>query len=319
MRNQTALTLCITLLCLIATITITNPEPTNAQETTRTKQENQNTIKLLPNPINNVTHLNVTIQTPQNKIYNQNNITLNFTINSNTIPKPLWPFKLFGLYLLQGVAIDYEQNELMTIVETNIPAMPFDAAITYSKLGEDTYEGNAVLENLSQGPHNVTVWSRAESSFISWGYKAGLAYTTVFFTIDTIPPCISVLNGPNTTYTTSDIAIEFTTDKPLTTTTYSLDNTENLPAEGNFTLVKVPNGNHTLTVYATDEAGNTSTQMFEFTVKKPLIDFSSGVAVMVVIVVVVVGVGLLVVWLVVLWRTSKKHNSTGSFTAQTIA
>jgi uncharacterized membrane protein YphA (DoxX/SURF4 family) len=50
---------------------------------------------------------------------------------------------------------------------------------------------------------------------------------------------------------------------------YVLDGTEKVPVEGNLTL-HLPNGNHTLTVYATDEAGNVgASETISFSVDAP--------------------------------------------------
>jgi hypothetical protein len=51
--------------------------------------------------------------------------------------------------------------------------------------------------------------------------------------------------------------------------TFSLDAKENVTTSGNITLSGLANGNHNITVYAMDEAGNTAFQTIYFTVAEP--------------------------------------------------
>jgi hypothetical protein len=267
----------IVVLLYLMTVSTVYPQPVKAES------QNHNITHLIPNPYNNVTVLNVIIQSPLNRAYNENTITLSFTVNSNAAPRQLWKAELYGLYLLQGVALDYDQNKLINLVEGSnlIDSFPHNALINYSNLGNDTYAGNATLTNLSQGYHNVTIWTRADASFISWGYPTGYSFTTVSFYVDSIPPHVSILTAQNTPYTTSDVPIEFTANKTLSTISYSLDGADNITVKGNFSLSNVPNGRHSLIIYVIDEAGNISNQTLNFTVEKPLIEsFSITIAIL---------------------------------------
>jgi N-acetylneuraminic acid mutarotase len=108
-----------------------------------------------------------------------------------------------------------------------------------------------------------------------------------------VPPEIKIVSPVNQTYTESSVSLVFTVNKPVNWTGYSLDGQDNVTITGNTTLSGLPNGNHNLTVYATDQYGNTGTsETISFSVEVPfpttLVAVASGAAVA------VIGIGLLV-------------------------
>ena len=75
---------------------------------------------------------------------------------------------------------------------------------------------------------------------------------------------------------------------------YSLDGQENFAIAGNATLGELPNGSHNLTVYVTDQSGNTGfSETIYFTVDVPE-PFPTTLIVASVITVAVYSIGLLV-------------------------
>lgn len=70
------------------------------------------------------------------------------------------------------------------------------------------------------------------------------------------PPEVKFLTLANQTYNQSTVSITFTTNKPFSWIGYSLNERENMTITGNFTINDLPNGTHTLTVYANDTLGN---------------------------------------------------------------
>ena len=129
---------------------------------------------------------------------------------------------------------------------------------------------------------------------------------------DKIPPVISVLSVENKTYDTSDVPLNCTVNESVTQITYSLDGQENvtipvgqapynfdgqenLMIAGKTTLTNLTDGEHSLTVYATDEAGNTgASETIYFNVEVPEPFPTVPVAAASVAAVVVVGAGLLI-------------------------
>jgi hypothetical protein len=121
-----------------------------------------------------------------------------------------------------------------------------------------------------EGKHEVTVWAEGKGSYsvdeVVYGFVNGLkgrTYTfhitglkSVGFTVDTTSPSIAVLSVKNETYRTSQIPLDFTVNESVSQIGYCLDGQESGAVAGNMTLTDLSNGEHRLTVYATDEAGN---------------------------------------------------------------
>jgi hypothetical protein len=76
----------------------------------------------------------------------------------------------------------------------------------------------------------------------------------------------------NETCSTSDVKLEFIVNEPISEAAYSLDGKENVTVAGNTTLTGLSNGEHNLTVYAWDAAGNagaSETMYFNVDAPKP--------------------------------------------------
>ena len=206
------------------------------------------------------------------RTYNENNVILAFTIESNAPPLEDFSGSLFDLFLRHGCALDYDTSKLVNLIaNTNLlDDFPDTPSVALSNLGNTLYGGNASLTDLSQGPHNITVWVRAEQNYLSYGVPVGSVFTTLSFNIDSIPPNISILSPETKAYNTSDVPMDFAVNKTVSQISYSLDGHGNITAVGNMTLTQLPNGPHNVTVYAIDEAGNVgSSQTISFIIAKP--------------------------------------------------
>jgi SagB-type dehydrogenase family enzyme len=73
---------------------------------------------------------------------------------------------------------------------------------------------------------------------------------------DITPPIISILSPENKTYTVNTVPLTFTVTEATSWIGYSLDGQMNVTTTGNTTIVSLPDGTHTITVYANDTAGN---------------------------------------------------------------
>jgi hypothetical protein len=151
---------------------------------------------------------NISLLSPQNRIYNTTDISLTLTANER--------IRWFG-YSVDGQA--------------NV-----------------TISGNHTL-GLDDGMHNIVVYARDLAGNIG-------ASSTVYFTKDTVAPTISILSPQNTTYYVTEVPLTFVISETTSCISYSLDGQDNVIITGNMTLTGLPHGSHTLTVYATDEAGN---------------------------------------------------------------
>jgi hypothetical protein len=157
---------------------------------------------------------------------------------------------------------------------------------------------------IPEGKHNVTVTALQEGQYIADmvienGFSHDLYYvfniegsSIVFFTVDRTSPIVSVLSTENKTYGTNEIPLNFTVNESVSELKYSLDGLNSVTVVGNTTLTELPNGNHNVTVYAIDEAGNTGTSetvYFNVEVPFPTMLFIAPIAT-----VAAIGVGLLV-------------------------
>ena len=90
----------------------------------------------------------------------------------------------------------------------------------------------------------------------------------------TVPPAVSVISPENNqTYTAGNVTLNFTVTSQIsqiTHLTYSIDQNGSITTGGNVTLTGLSNGNHTLTIAATDTNGNTGiSRTINFTISEP--------------------------------------------------
>jgi N-acetylneuraminic acid mutarotase len=83
------------------------------------------------------------------------------------------------------------------------------------------------------------------------------AYTP--FGYGTVPPIIEVASPQHVNYSSGDISLNLTTNRSVDWLGYSLDGQDNVTVTSNITLSGLTAGFHNVTVYATDEYGNTGT------------------------------------------------------------
>lgn len=86
----------------------------------------------------------------------------------------------------------------------------------------------------------------------------------------TVPPKISITSPPkNANYSSGNITLAFSVNKPLSSQGYSLDNQKITPIAGNTTITDISGGPHNLTVYGTDLFGNNASQAVTFIIAQP--------------------------------------------------
>ena len=201
------------------------------------------------NPIPSPT-VKIKIENPQNTTYNVSSIHLVFSVNKINIDP--W---LSLSYSLDGQGLSPLGN-VTSVKEEIIPVNPKG----YIK----TLRGNWALLNLSEGWHSIVVYAHSLPQNMEAAHSA-----EVNFLIDTAPS-ISISSLESKTYNTSSIALNFTVSEPVSQVKYSLDGQENVTISGNTTLTELPNGKHNVTVYATDDTGNTAaSENIIFNVDKP--------------------------------------------------
>jgi hypothetical protein len=127
----------------------------------------------------------------------------------------------------------------------------FGAAIPTNRLDF----GVAVVNDLIYTIGGWTVKSVAFDRYAYTYYDTTEQYTP--FGYGTVPPVLSVASPENVNYTSSNVALNFTSNKGAEWMGYSLDGNENVTVTGNATLTGLSSGLHNVTVYAKDEFGNT--------------------------------------------------------------
>jgi len=217
----------------------------------------------------------LTINSPANTTYSSGLLTLNITVKTMLNPSTS--------NITMNYSIDGKTN---TTINTETTYVPIWAEISYAN-GTKTrdisiqsyYLISAItnLPELSEGSHNITVYAKYDYSGDT--RQVGFDEKTVSFTVnDGKPPTVTNLSLENKTYNQNTLPLNFTTDQPTSWIGYSLDGKENVTIAGNTTLTGLPDGQHSLTVYANDTAGNMGvSQTVNFTVALPL-DLSYAVA-----------------------------------------
>ena len=147
----------------------------------------------------------------------------------------------------------------------------------------DAFSTNIYLTDIPEGEHSIVVSVTARGSYKSQtGERIGLhpivtvygfnlsASSAVTFSIDTVPPEVSILQMQNQTYADSIAPLNFTVNEAVSQVWYVLDGQEKVLISENVTLAGLGNGVHNVTVYAEDLAGHVGfSKTVIFTVAKP--------------------------------------------------
>jgi hypothetical protein len=204
----------------------------------------------------------ITLFSPENKaVFPVSNVLLNCLVqvgNSTTF------YQRVGL--LVKYKMDWLQNETM---ENPIRDDDDDGLVKIYLTLTDIPDGNhSIIVDATEVGQIVT---EARAPTIGLIQQFSMTSSRIVnFAVDTNSPTVSVLSAENKTYTTPNVPLNFTVNDPVSQITYCLDGQENVTITGNTTLTGLPNGDHNVTVYATDEAGNTgASQTITFTVAKP--------------------------------------------------
>jgi hypothetical protein len=129
----------------------------------------------------------------------------------------------------------------------------YSAKHTNAKMIDDSGIGNVSYVIDSQNKDNYPLMS-------PFDYNLYLFRTT--------KPDIRVLSAENQTYSSSNVAFNYTVDKATSWIGYSLDNKDNVTVTGNFTITNMTNGMHSIAIYANDTFGNMGFQTSNFNVNQ---------------------------------------------------
>jgi hypothetical protein len=227
----------------------------------------------------------ITIKSPTDTTYNITTLALEVTFRTYKTAYEGGGVSRHFTYTLDG-----QNPENITIRNSRVDMNPG---------GDVFFWGEANLVNLTEGLHSLTV--RVVFDYAPTPYYDGSTQyygpyhteseETVNFRIDIGSPKVVLLSLENKTYSTTDVPLNFTVSKPDTQVTYSLDGRENVTTVRNTTLTNLPSGEHNLTVYAEDTAGNVG---FSETIRFNIEPFPTTLVIASVITVAVAGAGLTV-------------------------
>jgi hypothetical protein len=155
----------------------------------------------------------------------------------------------------------------------------------------------AVLNDKLYAIGGATVSGEYLPGFTGYSYKTNYFATVEEYTpfgYGTVPPTISIDSLRSIDYSSNELALNFTTNKPVTSIAYSLDGQRNISISGNSTLTGLSSGKHNITVYASDTYGNMgASETVTFTISEPfpttLAAAASGASIAAII-----GIGLLI-------------------------
>lgn len=182
-----------------------------------------------------------------------NNGVITYTINySNPSPQPVENLKLTdnvpaGLAVLSASPGTTFTGSLIT---WNLPPLAPGAngSVTFTVNGADgTYSNKASLEYAHMTVKKVTS-------------------NTVTTVIDTIPPTVTITDGPTGTTNVSTPTFVFVTGGTPVSTQCRVDSAPSMPCSSTFTTAPLANGPHTFYVTAIDAAGNSATATRSFIV-----------------------------------------------------
>jgi hypothetical protein len=195
---------------------------------------------------------------------------------------------------------------------------------TYTKSG-----GSFNFTASQSGNYTLLVGSNLVGELLWRGYilstsqinQATPLKMTLNYTITGAPLEISVISPVNQTYLNPDISVQFSSSRVFDWAGYCLDGADkisfcdsNASAQisglstiagyANSTLINLPDGTHTLTLYANDSYGNMASQTVAFTIGPSVV--ASSVPLVFTIVVVAIVIGVLAV--AFLYRRQRKQN-----------
>jgi len=192
----------------------------------------------------------ITVELPElNKTYNTNNLSC-----SVIVEKPSSWFANGEVYgLLFSVVYYLDDGEKVTF------ANMYSVDEYYDKQPSHL---NGTVSGLSDGNHSLKFYVEGVSFYNPYQNLPGLisqyyvnSSRTVHFMIDTTFPNVRNLSIGETLGGTARF-LNFEVDEPTSIVTYCLDEGNNVTIAGNTTLSNISVGNHNITVYAADLAGN---------------------------------------------------------------
>jgi hypothetical protein len=194
--------------------------------------------------------MEVTVQSPENRIYTQRSIAVDFTVSN-------FPFdSQWHILSDSGFTFFLDGEEL-------------DLPVSYSISGTN-YLCSATLLDLQEGTHLLMVVVTAEPEDMGdlFGHSPHFVTASVGFTVNAAVPRVSILSLKQLkTYNATTLPLEFAVSEPAASLSYSLDGGALVSIAGNTSLSGLSDGKHTIIVQAEDSAGSVGESSVTFTVE----------------------------------------------------
>jgi hypothetical protein len=239
-------------------------------------------VSLDPGPAPDLTLIPpiISVHAPQNStLYNTSSMVLNFNVSipgsSQTVGSPNW-WTSYAADWVKGVG---DLNTVLIDMQSSVAFKEFSVNLT----------------GIPEGNHSVVVYV---TSWIQSGHYAisETSHALIDFAIDLAPPRISSLSIENKTYNSLELPLNFVVDEKISQASYVIDNHAKIVIDNNTTLTGLTAGNHNLTVYVVDSAGNIGeSETISFWVEAPFPLLLTGAMVSAAIAIVVL-VAALVYW-----------------------
>lgn len=179
---------------------------------------------------------------------------------------------------------------------------PFPTGVDIFKGQYDFLQHNFNLTDIPDGEHTLNITAQGQGGFNENNTEYSFVFqktASVTFSVNTSPvhttPVIAFQSPQNVTLTGASFLLDFTVNHSVSQMTYSLDAQAPIPISGNTTLTGLSNGQHNVTVYATDEFGNTgASDTLYFNVNAPQFPWVPLAAAIAAVSAVAVGAGLTV-------------------------
>ena len=130
--------------------------------------------------------------------------------------------------------------------------------------------GTGALSGLPRGPHSLYI--HGETIFTENSHTYHSFNVTVYFVVDIVDPTIQVLSPQPKTYDSISVPLQFQTDKRMSWTGYSLDQSPVVTSQSSSTLDRLSNGLHSLRIYGRGVVGDiyaSEKVVFNINGKKP--------------------------------------------------
>jgi len=194
--------------------------------------------------------LNVTVTKSEGWISGQNLVSVDFYIDGKLYQTIKPPANLW---------VPLRQSWEQTMMPYNSLEIPFKRSQDITDLADGYHTAKVSVEYT--GMYNSisgTFFSSPEDTVVK----------IVHFTLDSSPPNVSFLSVEKS-YETCKFPLNFTVNESVSEISYVLDDIKNVTIAGNRTLTNLSYGEHNITVYATDKAGNKgASETLYFTVEE---------------------------------------------------